>query len=138
MGLILHENSWVTIAEADAYLADKFGASAWALSTEKAALLITAFREIYSSSLFSIPKTSTNEKVKMAQIEMGFWLLNYNDDKGKREALQIMGVTSAKADDTQENYNCKFIMPPFITDLLSGFMTGSTIAKFHRKVDHYI
>jgi hypothetical protein len=138
MGLILHENSWVTIAEADIYLADKAGASAWPLSTEKVALLITAFREIYMSPLFSIPKTSTNERVKAAQIELAFWLMDYNEDRGKREALQIMGVTSAKADDTQENYNCKFVMPNFITDILSGFMTGSTIAKFHRKVDHYI
>jgi hypothetical protein len=137
MGLILHDNSWVTIAEADTYLSDKFGASAWLLSTDKAALLITSFREIYFNPDFSIPKTSTNEAVKSAQIELAFWLLNYDVDRDKREALQIMGVTSAKADDTQENYNCKFILPPFVTNLLSGFLTGSCIARIKREVKHY-
>ena len=139
MGLILHSNSWVTIAEADNYLNDKFGASAWLLSLEKEALLITAFYEIYTSPGVSIEKISTNERVKWAQIEMAFWLLKHDNDRDVREALQIMGVTSAKADDTQENYNCKFLLPPVVTNLIIDFTTGGMqIGRIKRKIKHYL
>jgi len=138
MSLILHTNSWVTIAEADNYLSDKFGASAWSLSTEKEALLVTAFYEIYTTPNITIPKNSTNERVKWAQIELAFWLLQHDQDRGIRESLQVMGVTSAKADDTQENYNCKFILPPTIANLLSDFMSGLQIGHVNRKIKHYL
>lgn len=136
MGLILHTNSWVTVIEADIYLTDKPNTANWLASTQKEKYLIEAFFEIYTSPNFSIPKTSTDERVKWAQIELAYWNFKYGEDKEKREALQMMGVTSAKADDTQEDYNCKFVSSPIITGLLSDFLTGAYNARFHRKIKH--
>jgi hypothetical protein len=138
MGLILHTNSWVTIAEADTYLNDKCNASAWSTCTQKESFLVTAFRTIYSHPGISIEKTSTNERVKWAQIEMAYWLLQHDKDNDIREALQVMGVTSAKADDTQETYNCKFLLPPVVENLIIDFVSGIQIGHMKRKIKHYL
>jgi hypothetical protein len=139
MSLILHVNSWVTIAEADNYLSDKFGASAWSLSAEKSQLLITAFYEINAEPTISISPTSTDQKVKNAQIEMAFWLMVYGADRDKRDALQTMGVVKAKADDTEEDYNGKCKLPGVVLGLLSDFTTaGLQIGRFKRKIKHYL
>lgn len=126
MGLAVGINSWVTVAEADAYLADKFGASAWAsLTTQiKEQLLITSFRWIYSNPNFNIPKTSTDELVKNGQIELAWWVYNYIDEYEKRGALIDSGVTEFLLPEWEEKLS-KQQFPKFIEDILSDSLTGT-------------
>jgi len=51
-------NSYVTVAEADAYFADRANATAWSTSTEKDQLLITASRLLDWQLQFAGTKTS--------------------------------------------------------------------------------
>lgn len=136
MGLVVGSNSWVTIAEADSYIADKINSGLW-LTTDKAKYLISAFYAIYTSPDLNIAKESTNEKVKIAQIELAFWFIDNYNAWMKRQAIQGMGVTQFTADGIHESYNNKGSLPLFILDMLTDFKTGSTIATFERDVEYY-
>lgn len=135
--LTVGTNSWVTIAEADSYIADMYSNTGWA-AADKDKLLITAFRRIYTCPDFSIAKTSTNELVKWAQIELAFWLLKNNNDMQKREALQSMNITSVRIDDMSESYDKGFILPPIVKNMLKDFASGSHIGVIDREVENYI
>jgi hypothetical protein len=95
LSLTVGTNSWVTLSEANTYLADKFNADAWSSLSDstKEKTLISAFWWIFNYPGVSIPKTSTAEKVKNAQIELAWWMYNYGLEYEKREALIAGGVT---------------------------------------------
>lgn len=136
MGLVVGTNSWVTIAEADSYIANKINSDSWT-AIDKAKYLISAFYAIYTSPDLNIPKDSTNEKVKIAQMELAYWFLDNYTAWTKRQALQNMGVTEFRADGISEVYNNKGSLPFYILDMLKDFKTGSTIATFERDVEYY-
>lgn len=125
MALSVGTNSWVTVAEADAYFSEKFGASVWAalLNATKEQLLISAYRWIQSQTMFTIEATSTAEKVKQAQYETAWYMYKYWDQHEDRRALIAQGVTDFKISEFEETLSeVKF--PGFISDLLEDFITG--------------
>jgi hypothetical protein len=134
--LVVGQNSWVTIAEADTYISNKINSGSWS-TVDKAKYLITAFFAIFTSPDLSISKNETNEKVKLAQIELAFWYIDNYNSWMKRQSIQSMGVTSFSVDSIHESYNNKGSLPLYILDMLSDYKTGSTIATFDRDVEYY-
>jgi len=122
MGLVLFTNSWVTVNEANTYLSNKFLADGWVTLTskQKEQVLITAFWWIYNYPSFSIAKTSTNEKVKNAQIELAWWTFNYYQEFRDREALISSGVNSFALSKWSESLGSQDL-PKSILDMLSDF-----------------
>jgi hypothetical protein len=71
MSLLVGVNSWVTTAEADTYLGDKWGVGAeWTglTTTEKEQALVTSYRWIQGLRQYNISPSSTNENVKNARV----------------------------------------------------------------------
>ena len=113
-------NSWVTIAEADAYFLDRFGSSAWAgfSAAVKTDLLITAYRWIMQQSSFSIAANSTSSKVKQAQYETAWFVYKYFDKFEERRALFASGVRHFKIEQFEEDLAAAGF-PDYISDILS-------------------
>lgn len=132
-------NSWVTIVEADSYLAEKYGADAWSTFTDvkKKQLLVTAFWRIYNSKNFNIQLSSTDAKVKAAQIELAFWLSQYNTEWEKRQALINSGVVSFRVSKFSENYGKSIsTIPEFINDILKdNYIAGVKFPTFNRELE---
>lgn len=119
-GIIVHTNSWVTIAEANDYLENKIGASAWAglANADKTNYLISAFR--YIRQRYNIPKTSTLEIVKEAQIETAWWMYTFWVDYEKRRNLYSAGVKKFTVSKFSEELQ-KAESPAFLDDLLDEY-----------------
>ena len=131
-------NSWVTIAEANFYLETEFGASEWTpLSNDiKEQCLVTAFWWIYTYPGVNIPKTSTNERVKVAQIKLAWWIYQNYDEFKKREALISSGVTRFTLSKWSENLG-KVDLPEFIKDLLPILEDlGGVFPTFNRDLEN--
>lgn len=119
MSLSVGTNSWVTVAEADAYFSDRWLASAWAglANTQKEQLLITAYRWIQAQSFFSIPASSTSVKVKNAQFELAWYIYKFFGETEKRRALYTQGVREFKLSKWEETLE-EGGFPDFIMDML--------------------
>lgn len=130
-------NSWVTLTEADDYLEATFGAATWATLSEVTRLqcLISAFRWIYNYPDVNIPKTSTDEKVKAAQIELAWWIYNYWTEYRDRQSLIAGGVTKFRLSKWSEDLNGQDL-PQNIKDILSDLLenTGGVFPTFTREI----
>lgn len=118
-------NSWITRAEADAYLEEKWGASAWASlsATEKDQLIITAYRWINQQPNLSIPAASTLLIVKNAQCEAAWFVYKYWAGFEQRRALIVSGVKEFEVSNFTETLE-KVAFPDFISGMLIEFTTG--------------
>jgi len=123
--VIVGTNSWVTTTEADDYLEEKFGADAWAglSATIKAQCIITAFWWIFNYPFVNIPKSSTNESVKNAQIELAWWIYNYYKSYEKRGALIASGVKEFDLSKWSEKLH-EQDLPQVVLNLLDGELIG--------------
>jgi hypothetical protein len=138
INIVVGENSWVTLTEANDYLESRIGASDWLslTSDQQKKLIISAFRWIYFSGKFSIAKTADSENVKNAQIEAAWWMNNYFEELEKRQAMQAGGVTSFKLSKWEEDYSGKTDFPETVKGLLEDFETsGNYFPKIQRAND---
>jgi hypothetical protein len=139
MAVIKFTNSWVTVNEADDYLNNMFGADAWSSLTlvVKEKCLITAFRWIYNYPDVEIAKTSTDEKVKNAQIELAWWIYNHYEEYKKRQSLIAGGVKSFSLSRWSETLD-KQDLPQSIKNILSDVLvnTGGVFPKFTREIEN--
>lgn len=95
MALVVGENSWVTVEEADTYFSDRIGASEhWVSGAEKEPALITAYNQLNGCGLFDFPAAAT-QAMKEAQCEQALFLLIHVGDIDSRKGLQAQGVTAA-------------------------------------------
>ena len=137
--LTVGTNSWVTIVEADSYLDEKWGASDWNTLTDsqKAQLLITAYRWINSDDRFEISATEDADSVKYAQIETAWYVYNYNEEINNRMSLQSQGVERFSVSKFSENYKigAGYRLPDFVDGLLDGFESDTVVATFTRTLD---
>jgi hypothetical protein len=138
MGLVLHTNSWVTVAEADAHLADKFGVgTTWTSlnNTQKEQALVTAYRWIQSLSAYSISASETAENVKRAQIELAYYIVESYDEHRKRSALYTQGVRSFKISKWSETLK-ESGLPFEVEGLLFEFLLnlGGEFPEFEREL----
>lgn len=118
-------NSWVTEAEADAYLEDRVGASLyWASGVDKEGALITAYRWLKANPNLNIPATAT-QAVKDAQCEYALFLIQHQPDIDLRMGLQAQGV--AEAGIVKEKYRVKMPglpIPPSVMALLDDLRSN--------------
>jgi hypothetical protein len=124
--VIVGTNSWVTVAQATAYLEARLGAAAWAALPlgDRTVLLISAFRWIRRQSALSIGAGSTDQAVKDAQCEAAWWLHKWNDEYEKRSAQYASGVRNWRALDMGESLEAPEF-PAFLSDMLVGFASGA-------------
>lgn len=122
--LTVGTNSWVSVAEADTYLDEKFSAGNWAtLAYEaKEQLLITSYRWINAQRV-NIPASSTESNVKYAQIELAWYCYGHLTSHEKRRALYAQGVRDFKLSKFEEKLE-KGGIPDFILDLIKEELTG--------------
>lgn len=95
---------WVEIADADSYLADKFGADAWAsLSTQiKTQALKTSYRKLIADTRFSFPDPSQDPQEE-AQIEFA-WVVYQNSGLPKIMEAQSKNLKSFSIGNFSETY----------------------------------
>lgn len=123
--LTVGTNSWVTVAEANTYFDEKYGASAWATLGlhEKERLLISGYRWIMAQSFFSISPASTAPAVKQAQCEAAWFLYMHNEALEKRRGLYVTGVRQFDISAFSETL-AEPAFPEFIKDILDHFTVG--------------
>lgn len=128
-------NSWVTLNEANDFLESQFGSNWSSLTdTQKKQCLITAFWWLYNSFKFTIPKNSTDENVKNAQILLADWIGDYYEEWKERNALYSSGVKSFSLSKWRESLQ-KAQIPFQIQDMLNSFKNGEYFPQFQRDVD---
>ena len=129
MALTVGQNSWASVAEADAYLGDRIGAADWFSlpvspvapgENAKESMLVSAF--YWLSNSYSLPATLTNINVKNAQIEGALFLLdNYAEYEARRAAI-ASGVTDFRISKRAETFDPNsFSIPSNIDDMLSDY-----------------
>lgn len=127
MSLTVGTNSWVTIAESNTYMADRWNSAAWTDGTisdaQKEQLLVTAYRWIQAQPQFSIAASSTETAVKEAQIELAWYVYKFFDETEKRRALYAQGVRDFSLGKWEEELE-KGGFPDFINDMLSDELTN--------------
>lgn len=134
MALVVGQNSWVTISEADDYLTDSVNAFSWfdipsslgpgVLSKES--LLVTAYYWLTNDGRFDLPASSTNDLVKYAQIELAWWIFQHSVEFLKREALITSGVKEFEYSKWREKLG-KQELPPRIVGSLSSFKCSNNV-----------
>jgi len=137
MALTVGTNSFVTVLEADAYLAEKYGIGTdWTalLIAEKEQALITAYRWIMSLSDYSISPTSTAIKVKEAQIELAIYIVRDYSEYLKRRSLYSQGVRNFKISKWSETLK-KAGLPFEVENLLFDYLTGGEFPEFNRDLN---
>ena len=98
---------WATTTDADTYLAEKPGTSAWnETGLDQQAYLTTAYRAIFYDPDYTIPTTLTAAQTTLlqyAQIELAFYILQ-NPNHERRQNLINQGVTSTRIGQFSESY----------------------------------
>ena len=122
-------NTWATTAEAEAYFRTRLGASAvWNEDADKAAALVTAYKYLVNSGLWSFPDTAV-QAMKDAQCEMALFLLKHMADMDARHGLQAQGVTQSQI--VGETYSAdaagQIAVPAGIKGMLADYEAGSPL-----------
>ena len=122
--IVVGTNSWITLAEANLYMDDRFNASVWdaANDSNKSKSIVTAFKWIYNSQKFNIPLTATAQIVKDAQIELSNYILVNFEEFEKRRALQSQGIDNFKVMKWSEKFIKEADIPKFINDMLTDYI----------------
>jgi hypothetical protein len=130
------EIGYLSVSEAELYFSTRLEASPWTLiiddsgKTRKVSVLTTAYNRLFYSGLFDLPTLSaaTAEeliKFKMAQCEMGHYMLLHLADEDRRKGIQAQGVTQAGI--VQEYYSEANLLtlpiPPIVANLLEDYST---------------
>lgn len=131
MGLVVGTNSYASLAEADAYLTDRIGATGWfALSDtpsapgedSKESMLVSAYYWLTGSSMLDLPATSSSPAIKNAQIEAALYLSEFYLGMKNRRAKIAQGVESFRLGDRQESLSSSpSEIPDHILGLISEF-----------------
>lgn len=144
MALVVGQNSWVTVTEADEYLADRINATEWFGLNEveeegevsKETLLITAFFWLSGSPQLSLLPTLTNDSVKRAQIEAAFFLMEHYSALNERRAAIFTGVEDFKLSNRREKLNIiNLQVPDHILGMLDVYSVVNTTTTLKGEYD---
>jgi len=119
-------DSWASLAEANTYFSSKWGASDWALLTilQREQLLVSAYMWIKSLPGVSIADSSTDIRVKRAQMETAWYLYKYSEEHNKHAAMSAQGVKSFTVLDFSETLSGNVQFPLSILGTLDDFLTN--------------
>ena len=144
MALVVGTNSWVSVAEADAYLADRIDAGEWFLLADsgaagvraKGSLLVSAFTWRSGSPQLTIASSSTDDDVKNAQIEAAWFLHEYYEEMKDRRAAIASGVTSLRMSRRAESLSAgNLTIPTHILGMLSSYRASNLTADLRGEYD---
>lgn len=135
MALVVGENSWVTVAEADDYLSLRMGAAEWfALPTSaapgeasKELYLVSAYQYLIAYPGTSLLPEDDDQAIKDAQCEMALFLQQYGDEYARRQALMDSGVQEFTASRDWKEKLSESDLPQNVKNLLLsiGRLSGS-------------
>lgn len=122
--LVVGTNSWISLADAEIYMASRYGADEfWTEDTNKVAALVTAYKKIVDSGVFSDLPDTANSNMKDAQCEMALFIVCEGADLLRRQGLQAQGVVGAGI--VKETYDPKMrgqiAFPPEVLKLLEAY-----------------
>lgn len=145
MALTVGVNSWCTVAEANAYLENKFDTREWFTSIQdtkpkgmesKETLLVSAFYWLYNSPDLNLSPTLTSQKVKNAQAEAAWYLYNHFEELDARRAEIYSGLTEFELSKRREELEIKNIkIPDFIIGMLPEYMVENYIVELRGQYD---
>lgn len=147
MSLIVGTNSYSTVAEADTYLTDRIGSAVVTWFTlndtaspgvnSKESLLVSAYYWLTGSTELDLPRTSSDQNIKNAQIESALYLLEYYEALNKRRAEISQGVKSDKKSKVSTSYRDSIGagIPDFIMGMISEYQTVNTFADLKGQYD---
>jgi len=145
MALSVGQNSWATVVEADAYLADRINAEAWFLLSEtngdgevaKDSLLISAYYWLLNAPQLNLSPNLTNANVKNAQIEAAFFLLEHYNALNERRAAMSTGVEDFKLSQKREKLNiAKLQIPNHIIGSLGMYSAENVFVELKGHYDN--
>ena len=143
MSLIVGQNSWVTIIEADTYLTIRMSAEDWFVlsdvanpgETSKSSLLVTAFHWLMNSPQLDLLPNLTDDFIKNAQIESALFLLEHYNELNARRAAMYTGVEEFKLSEKSEKLNINNLqIPDYIIGMLGLYVTENTTVEL---LGHY-
>jgi len=136
MALVVGENSWATVAEADDYLTDRVGTQEWfnldetpsaAGEPSKETYLIMAYNYLLTKNGYCLDSTLTDENVKKAQIEFAFYFVdNFTEFEDDSNSL-TKGAGSFNLSKWREqlnseaNWNGDYPLPAFVSVFLTEY-----------------
>lgn len=140
MALVIGENSWTTLTEADNYLTTRFGSQEWFNLSDtpanpgeasKETFLIMAFNALVDKPGYCLTPTLTDNSVKIAQTEMAFHFSDSYNEFTERSSSATSGVKDFKAVNWEEEYfkdwSGDFPLPPLVVAHLSVYMSDNLI-----------
>lgn len=145
MALVVGQNSWVTVIEADAFLTDRINAEDWfvlaaagaAGVVSKSTLLASAYRWLLNAPQLELSSSLTDDNIKNAQIEAAFFLLEHYNALNQRRAAMSTGVESFKLLGKSEKLNInKLQIPDHIIGMLRAYAAENTIAQLKGHYDN--
>lgn len=144
MALTLGVNSWVTVAQADAFLGDRIGTAPWFALEEtatepgeesKETYLTTAYQ--WLSGAYGIgADAAAPQSLQDAQTLAANWLIGNREDYEKRESLVASGVEEFEWSRWNEKLG-DVAVPRFISDLMIGLGIGGANAAVQLYGDDY-
>ena len=147
MSIVVGQNSWVTLAEADTYFTDRIGTSSWFSLTDtpstpgadsKEGYLITAFNILIGSPDVSLSPSLTDDNVKKAQMEFALFLVQHYTEFDERSAAQSTGVSEfqySKRKEKFDNPGDGVKLPYTVIGLLSLYSTANVIVNLKGQYD---
>ena len=144
MALVVGMNSWVSVVEADTYLADRIDAESWFLLSDSAAsgvrskgsLLVSAFYWLQGSPQLTISNSNTDPNVKNAQIEAAWFLQEYYEEMKDRRAALAAGVTRFRVSQRSETLNIRNLgIPDHILGMLFEYQLSNVFAQMKGDYD---
>lgn len=134
--LTVGQNSWATVAEADAYLTDRIQTIEWFELDEqdapgevsKETLLISAFYWLKNAPQLSLSENLTDGVVKNAQIEAAWFLYEHYTSLNARRAAIFTGVEEFELSKRTERLRIGNLqIPDFILGSLSAYAVENTV-----------
>ena len=145
MALVVGQNSWATVIEADAYLTDRINAEGWFILAaagaagvvSKITLLASAYHWLLNAPQLELSSGLTDDDVKNAQIEAAFFLLEHYDALNERRAAMSTGVEDFRLSTRHEKLNVnKLQIPDHIIGTLRAYVGENTTAQLKGHYDN--
>ena len=137
------ENTWVTVIEADDYLAENTNALHWfSLPTvlqggeSKNNFLVQANTLLRAA--YVIPISETNIEVRQAQIELANFLANNRVNFEQHSTMYTLGIRHFQVGEWLESLkiqNADTLFPAIVKNLLSNYMRRNYIVTIPKEKD---
>ena len=145
MSLVVGQNSWTTVAEADTYLENRIGGADWfdledisdKGNVSKETLLVSAFYWLSNNFQFDLSPSLTDTNVKHAQIEAALFLMEHSESLRDREGAIYSGVEEFKYSQRMEKLNMEqLIIPKSIQGLLLNYLGSHAFVELAGEYDN--